>query len=315
VTIDLASVTFLIAALCAALMGYAIQRGATCTVAAVGEIVEKGSAKRLLALGEASLWVAGGLLIARSLGLIIALPGGFALSGWTVVGGALLGLGAWANRACVFGSIAKLGSGNWAYALTPIGFYAGAVGLTGLFGRMMPAPLSQTSAIPGWLALPFAIFAVWRVIGLIIRAKAGPRLSECIWAPHEATIIIAIAFVILFLAVGAWTYSELLVKLAEHMPVDAGWRLVLFVALLLGAILGGWTAGRLSSQMPTLNSLARCFAGGMLMGGGSILIPGGNDGLILVGMPFLMPYAWVAILTMCGTIWIALRFERATSHD
>ena len=38
------------------------------------------------------------------------------------------------------------------------------------------------------------------------------------------------------------------------------------------------------------------------MGWGSLLIPGGNDGLILVGMPLLWPYAWVAFATMCVSI-------------
>ncbi len=104
-----ASLTLVLAALCAGLMGYAIQRGATCTVAAVGEIVENRSAHRLVALAEAALWVAGGLLVGRQVGLVMHLPSGFAPSGWTLAGGALLGLGAWLNRACVFGAIARLG--------------------------------------------------------------------------------------------------------------------------------------------------------------------------------------------------------------
>jgi toxin CptA len=43
VQILLTSAAFLIAAVCAGLMGYAIQRGATCTVAAVDEVVSKRS--------------------------------------------------------------------------------------------------------------------------------------------------------------------------------------------------------------------------------------------------------------------------------
>ena len=51
------------------------------------------------------------------------------------------------------------------------------------------------------------------------------------------------------------------------------------------------------------------------MGVGSLLIPGGNDGLILVGMPLLWPYAWVAFLTMCVAIGLALVVERnLTGH-
>ena len=37
--IVIASLVFVVAALCAGVMGYAIQRGATCTVAAVDEVV------------------------------------------------------------------------------------------------------------------------------------------------------------------------------------------------------------------------------------------------------------------------------------
>ena len=48
-----------------------------------------------------------------------------------------------------------------------------------------------------------------------------------------------------------------------------------------------------------------------MMGWGSLLIPGGNDGLILVGMPLFWPYAWVAFVTMCMTIGIALVVERS----
>ena len=64
-TIPVASAAFLLAAICAALMGFAIQRGATCMVAAVNEIVHDRKPNRLLAMAETSLWVAGGLLTAR----------------------------------------------------------------------------------------------------------------------------------------------------------------------------------------------------------------------------------------------------------
>lgn len=56
--------------------------------------------------------------------------------------------------------------------------------------------------------------------------------------------------------------------------------------------------------------LLKCFSGGLLMGWGSLLIPGGNDGLVLVGIPLLWPYAWVAFLTMCVSIGVALCLER-----
>jgi len=43
------------------------------------------------------------------------------------------------------------------------------------------------------------------------------------------------------------------------------------------------------------------------MGWGSLLIPGGNDGLILLGLPLLWPHAWAAFATMCAVIALAMR--------
>jgi toxin CptA len=74
---------------------------------------------------------------------------------------------------------------------------------------------------------------------------------------------------------------------------------------------GGWTAGRFRATRVTAGALLRCLAGGALMGAGTLLIPGSNDGLILVGMPLLWPYAWVGFATMCVSIGLA---QLATSH-
>src|SRR5438105_3759458 len=101
---------FAVAALCAAVMGHAIQRGATCTVAAVDEWMQRRTLQRLRALLEAAVWVGGGLLIFDRLHVWPRMPGGHALEGATVLGAALLGLGAFVNRACVFGAIARFGS-------------------------------------------------------------------------------------------------------------------------------------------------------------------------------------------------------------
>jgi len=53
-------------------MGFAIQRGATCAVVAVEEVIAQRSARRLAAMAEASLWVAGGLVVAQAAGLHVS---------------------------------------------------------------------------------------------------------------------------------------------------------------------------------------------------------------------------------------------------
>ena len=318
----LASVALVAAAACAALMGFAIQRGATCTVAAVDEIVNRRRCRRLIGFLEASLWVTGGLLIARSFDALPHMPGGYAAGSATVAGGALLGLGAYVNRACVFGTLARLGNGEWAYAATPIGFYAGCVSLDALVSPSAaklagPSPVLQAAT---WVAWPVAVAMVMRV-GLVVggalrdaraahSTQARALIARRLWSPHAATALIGVTFLGMLLLAGTWAYTDVLAELARGMATNVAVRMALLAALTGGAITGGLTARRFRSTRASMSQLARCFTGGALMGWGSLLIPGSNDGLILVGMPLLWPYAWLAFGTMCVTIGAALVVAR-----
>ena len=314
------SVAFVVAVLCAGVMGYAIQRGATCTVAAVDEVVTQRTWRRLLSLVEAALWVGGGLVVAETLHVLPKMPAGYAVSSWTVIGGALLGLGAYVNGACVFGAIARFGSGEWAYILTPLGFYLGCVTVGPLFATAAPHKLVEASPILAastWLVVPFVAFALWRIARGWRAAAHGAetrwhdRVAAHVWSPHAATTVIGVTFVAMLLLVGGWAYTDVLAELARGMAASVGARSALALALLAGAALGGWTAGRFRSLRVAPTQLARCLAGGVLMGWGSLLLPGGNDGLILVGMPLAWPYAWLAFATMCATIATAQLAGRA----
>lgn len=312
--IVLTSLAFVVALLCAGTMGYAIQRGATCTVAAVDELLDKRSARRLASLAEASVWVAGGLLVAQALRLLPQMPPGYAVSGFTLLGAALLGLGAWVNRACVFGAVARFGSGEWAYALTPLGYYLGCLSLAALFAPPAPQKLDTASpvlAAPAGVLVAFLAFAAWRLWRLASGRRGGDTLAARIWSPHQATTVIGVTFVVMLLSVGAWAYTDLLAGLARGMASSVAARTLLALALLAGAVAGGWTAGRWRPVRPGARQLLRCLLGGALMGWGTLLIPGSNDGLILVGMPLLWPYAWLAFAGMCLAIAAAEGATRA----
>lgn len=314
--IAIASLAFLFCLLCAGVMGYAIQRGATCTVAAVDEVVTKGTLRRLTSLVEASVWVAGGLLVAQSLHVLPKMPAGYALSLWTVLGGVLLGLGALVNGACVFGAIARFGSGEWAYAATPLGFFLGCLTVMQVYGPLNPEKLPYGSPVlraPAWVAALFGLFALWRVgrILWVPRRKSdsaagappiGETLSSRIWSPHVATTVIGITFFFTVVLLGAWGYTDLLSDFARGMANSVTARCLMAAALLAGAVWGGWTAGRFRSTSISAGKLLACTAGGVLMGWGTLLIPGSNDGLILIGMPLLWPYAWLAFASMCVAI-------------
>ncbi|MFM9977877.1 MAG: YeeE/YedE thiosulfate transporter family protein [Sphingomonadaceae bacterium] len=311
--VALLSFAFLVAAVCAAIMGYAIQRGATCMVAAVDEVMTKRRATRLLGLLEAAVWVAGGVLVWRMIGGQQTLPIGYPTLPITVAGGLLLGLGALVTRACVFGAIARFGSGEWAYVLTPVGFFVGCATIWPLLGMFPPMQMASPVFDAGWLLVPFAIFVAWRSVEAFRAGRTG-KFAAHISTPHRATMVIGIVFAISLIAIGPWAYTYALLSLAQGRTDGVLVKFVLLFMLFAGALTGGWTAGRLKLTAPTRDAVIRCFAGGVLMGWGSLLIPGGNDELLLVGIPLLQPYAWVAVASMTVAIVIGMTVERRLSR-
>lgn len=311
-SVALLSLAFLIAAVCAVIMGYAIQRGATCLVAAVDEVLNKRTGRRFLGLAEAAAWVAGGVLLWRVLGGHETLPIGYPTTLGTVAGGALLGLGALLARACVFGAVARFGSGEWAYLLTPVGFFLGCVTIWPLIGTFPPMHIGSPLFGASWLLVPFAFFVGWRVFQAA-RAGRARMFAAHVWTPHRATAVIGIAFAISLIAIGPWAYTYALLALAQGKVDGVLAKFVLLVMLFAGALLGGWTAGRLKLRAPTRETVIRCLGGGVLMGWGSLLIPGGNDELLLVGIPLLQPYAWVAVASMAAAIALGRTAERRLS--
>jgi toxin CptA len=244
------------------------------------------------------------------------------------MGSVLLGFGAFVNQSCVFGSIAKLGSGYWSYAATPIGYYVGCLliaALThGAHADSLPyvVPMQQTSALLAAVLLAGLSWPALRAAAKSrttdapsLRARLHHLATRRVWEPGAATAVIGLTFLGMLLLVGAWTYTDALADFARGMRMSLLARCLLFLALFGGALIGGWSAGRLHAVAPTPLALLRCFAGGVLMGVGSWLIPGGNDGLILVGMPLLWSYAWVAFASMVAVIAASMlvqqRFLRA----
>lgn len=296
-------------------MGFAIQRGATCMVAAMEEVVERRRFNRLVAILEASLIVAFGLALAKSTGLLAHEPSGWQASWWSVAGGVLLGLGAFVTRACVFGAIARLGSGEWAYLAVPPGYFAGCLLAGLLLAGMHPsasAAISPVLALASIVLVPLGAFALWRAAA-VVRATRRGMLADHLWSPHVATSMIGLAFVVLLLARGPWSYTEALADAARGMTSMTGPRVLLFLALFGGALTGGWTAGRLMPRRPTVAAVGRCLAGGALMGVGSTLVPGSNDGLLLVGLPLLQPHAYLALGSMAASIALAMSIRRLGS--
>lgn len=304
-----------VAAISAGLMGFAIQRGGTCLVAAVDEVVARRRATRLIALGEASLLVAAGMVAAQLLGLLPLVPSAFALTGWTIAGGMIMGLGAYVAGACVFGAIARIGNGEMAFALVPAGFLVGSAGALQLGMARLPHAVTGHSPVLSQaplFAVPLALIALWRLWHIVAAARRR-ELTQYLWSSHVATGVIGVTFVILLLVAGPWNYTDYLAEVARGMARNGTMRGLLLLALFGGALVGGWAAGRIRPARPGWVAIGRCLGGGMLLGIGGSLVPGANDGLILLGLPLLYPHAWLAFAGMLVGIAAALMAEQYLS--
>jgi len=291
---------FLIAFALAGLLGFAIQRGGTCTVAAIDEIVIHRRGSRFFALLEAAVWVAGGLFIFWALKLTKQPIIAWDITWLTVLGAALLGLGAVINGACVVGTISRIGNFEWMFSFTLLGFWVGSTAFYGL-NLDVYLPSSQTreafQLIPPWLV-------VLIVAGMLARLF---YLRKHLWHFRMATIVIAIAQLTLMLVYGPWAFSDFLIDLAKRNEVvNFMPRLLLFMALLGGAIWGGLTK---TSSRPIggmhLQGMIQRLMGGALMGAGGLMVPGSHDSLVLFYLPLLLPFALVAYTVMILTIAIS----------
>ena len=118
--------TALIAITTAFFVGFAMKRSGLCTYAAVLQIVKQRRFSRLLDfLGVAAWATIIVVLFSWWLPTRVMLSGHHDQMILSLFGGLLLGLGAYINRGCVFGTFVQLVSGNLTYLATLAGMSAG----------------------------------------------------------------------------------------------------------------------------------------------------------------------------------------------
>lgn len=294
--------------LLAVIAGFAAQRGSICAVAAVRDLVIDRRWRRYVAFLECSAWSLIILMLARAFGLTpSSSPQNYVPGLAAAIGGALFGAGAAVNGACTFGSAARLGRGEVVFAAMPAGFLFGVMAANALAaspdGSANPADFTSSSAAITMIAL-FAGFQLFR----IAREVSGPRdairrLAAPEWRPSLSMGVIGVSSALLMIFFAPWPYSKLLVDIGTGAAGDrTALKVILALAFVSGASIGAATRGALKIIMPTARALAEKAVAGMLMGAGSFLVPGGNDAMVLVGLPHLFGYAIIAYMSMSVTV-------------
>jgi len=307
------------------LVGYAMKRGGLCTYAAVVQIVNERRFERMMVFLGVAAWAT--LII---LPLHWMFPSQFRLSFThdnlliAMVGGAVLGLGAFLNRGCFFGTFVALVSGNINYIATLIGLSFGVSITYNYFTAFLPSTLTISDVHEPtlyafvWLIL-MTLFALFMSFSIMLSKdhfiKRVSGLDILSWKSVLSMITIGIGGAILYATVNGWNYSDVLTNTTLKL-IGIQEKGTTTIALLstISLIIGGITAAIVAKQFVIRRVhfflIIGCFTGGAVMGSASMLIPGGNDGLLLKGIPSLAPHALVGYLSMLISMWVLVYIFR-----
>ena len=121
--------------------------------------------------------------------------------------------------------------------------------------------------------------------------------------------VVGAASGLLFALDRQWLYTSRIAEIAY----GRGWTLaglIGFAALLAGMTLATLVGGTFHLRAGSLQLWTRAAGGGLLMGAGATLVPGGNDTMLFTGVPLLLPNLLTGYAAFAGTLFLALLIRR-----
>lgn len=301
-------------ALMGVLLGASAHRAGLCTVKAVAEVMTTRRAHVMWSFLKASLWTLSLLSVAALAGLdaeLSARP--LMLTG--MAGGILFGVGAGLNGACSFSTLARLAEGHGVMLMTLLGWGLGLLAMRGL--STSPQGSISTTSLPGWIVLPGLAWILWEGWRLtrLVRHRGKGILSDGVWPLSLGVFLVALANTGFLLMDRPWSFTSTAIcasGAAEVAPCAHPATLwVVSTAAMLAMVTSAVLRGSFRIRRVRLRSAVRRLGAGCLMGAGAAMIPGGNDGLILFGIPSLSPHALPSWFGIVAGIWMALAIMRA----
>jgi hypothetical protein len=235
---------------------------------------------------------------------------------WALAGGGLFGLGAAVNGGCSLSTLHRLADGELGMAATLGGFALGVSSWLILLAAgpaadlvSVPSPWLRWTELAPWALVALLVWAAWqlRQFHRLAKSSRGRTWAAQLLAPTYplavAAALLGLAGGWLYALQGQWSYTGFLRDSLLHRWV-ASTAPPLSHALLVTALVGGmvasaWQRGSLHWRRPSRASdWLRHAAGGALMGLGAAMVPGGNDTLLLGGLPAFTGTAALAYLSL-----------------
>lgn len=304
------------------LVGFAMKRGGLCTYAAVLQIVNLRRADRLFDFLGAAAWAAVVVVtLSWWLPLHVSLSGTHVQISMAMSGGFVLGLGAYINRGCVFGTFVQLVGGNLTYLATLLGMSAGVVITHALLNDIVPE-ITRTSVVtkPGLVGLVWLFATGLFALAMLVQFRRPDTTKKAgvtrLHFRHRQAIFVMLVLGIggglLFATISGWDFASVLTNATLNVldsvnPGPGALPILCTLAMVAGGIYAAVSGGSFSIQPPRLLPFIGCLAGGALMGSAAFVIPGGNDGMLLNGIPSLAPHAIIGFIFMVAAMMLLFR--------
>lgn len=296
------------------LIGYASQRAGVCMVRAVREVIDKRRVHRLagFALAASSAMVVMGLADWLGAEPFMTIPGA-PPDGFSIAGGVLFGLGSILAGNCAMGLLAGLTQGELWRAGSIAAMFVAALALGPDMSSavlMLPPRAPVSSPLTGHVVLALTLGGtVGAVAAAYIYRRIGWNRPRGGWSPLIAMGLIGAASGVLFALDRHWVYTSRIAEIAY----GRSWALsaVAGVAALIAGMTGATlAAGTFRLRAGDGQDWLRAVTGGLLMGAGATLVPGGNDAMLFTGVPLLLPNLLAGYASFAATLCIALLVRR-----
>jgi uncharacterized membrane protein YedE/YeeE len=295
-------------------IGYSSQRSGVCMVRAVQEVMARRRAHR----------IAGFLLAAACAMLVMALADlvgaqpfamlrGAPPDALAVAGGIIFGLGTRLSGHCAMGTLAALTAGELPRIATVAAMFAAALLIGPSMSHaalMVPDRAAVASPLSGNIAFALALaILVAALAGGYLYRRLRWRSARQSWSPIITMSLIGSASGALFALDRDWVYTSRITELANGNLVASPATLLGPVALIGGMVIAAKLGGMFRLRRGTARDWLTATGGGLLMGLGATLVPGGNDAMLFTGLPLLLPNLLAGYAAFIATLFVLLRVK------
>ncbi len=304
------------------ILGFAAHRAGICTVKAVAEIITSRRAFMLGAFAKSSIWIISISVLGFSIFDFSSTFAHWPRTAYSIFGGILFGVGAAANGGCTFSTLTRLGDGDINFGATVIGWPIGAwiekaflaparFAPVQIQVDQLPAASGMTIAVATSAAIAWVIWQAAVILPPLIRKRSFvPLLLAPQYRLSTAAALIAICNLVLYHEFGRWSFTSVILssvapfRFPATAPIGILWLALAFA--LLGIVISSVLRKSFKFLKPDAGRIAGHGIAGMAMGFGAAMIPGGNDSLILYGIPSLSPHALPAYASILAGVAVTL---------